>query len=96
MAILSRQAFKRDSKKKQSTIGNRRLVLLPASSSSNSSRLPGEEEGDRQVVEDVDDDVVVGDGVDLRPRELAVDQYPLHSQSHPIHAAISGCRAEPR
>ena len=31
-----------------------------------------------QVVEDVDDDVVVGDGVDLRPRELHVDQDPLH------------------
>ena len=31
-----------------------------------------------QVVEDVDDDVVVGDGVDLRPRELPVDQDPLH------------------
>ena len=26
-----------------------------------------------QVVEDVDDDVVVGDGVDLRPQELHVD-----------------------
>ena len=35
-----------------------------------------------QVVEDVDDDVVVGDGVDLRPRELHVDQDPLHRRQH--------------
>jgi hypothetical protein len=42
------------------------------------AELPREEEGGGQVVEDVDDDVVVGDGVDLRPRELAVDQNPLH------------------
>ena len=35
-----------------------------------------------QVVEDVDDDVVVGDDVDLRPRELHVDQDPLHRRQH--------------
>lgn len=68
---------------------HRWLLLLLVLRRSRRRRLPGEEEGDGQVVEDIDDDVVVGDGVDLRARELAVDQYPLHS--HP-RAAIGECR----
>ena len=41
------------------------------------SYVPGEEERLVELVEDVDDEVVVGDGLDLRPRELVVDQDPL-------------------
>lgn len=45
-----------------------------------------------QVVEDVDDDVVVGDGVDLRPRELHVDQDP-HSTDR--RRRLEGCGGFP-
>ena len=47
--------------------------------------VPGEEEWLVEVVEDIDDEVVVGDGVNLRPRGLPIDQYPL--QCKPIHSA---------
>lgn len=46
---------------------------------------PGEEEGVGKAVEDVDDDVVVGHGVDLRPRELPIYQNPLQP-SHILHS----------
>ena len=39
--------------------------------------VPGQEERLVELVEDVDDEVVVGDRLDLRPRELVVDQDPL-------------------
>jgi hypothetical protein len=39
--------------------------------------VPGEEEGLVEVVDDVDDEVVVGDAVDARARELPVDQDAL-------------------
>lgn len=40
--------------------------------------VPGDEEWVVELVEDVDDEVVVGDGLYRRPRELPVDQDPLH------------------
>lgn len=46
--------------------------------------VPGEEEWLVEVVVNIDDEVVVGDGVYLRPRELAIDQYPLQ-HPHFIH-----------
>lgn len=61
--------------------------------------VPGEEEWLGEVVVDVDDEVVVGDGLDLRPRELVVDQDPL--QTHRFSKKIAfaprssnQCRAE--
>ena len=48
------------------------------------SYVPGEEERLVELVEDVDDEVVVGDGLDLRPRELVVDQDPLQHKHKPI------------
>jgi len=39
--------------------------------------VPGEEEGLVEVVDDGDDEVVVGDAVDARAREAAVDQDAL-------------------
>jgi hypothetical protein len=39
--------------------------------------VPGDEEWVVELVEDVDDEVVVGDGLYRRPRELPVDQDPL-------------------
>lgn len=44
--------------------------------------VPGEEERLVELVEDVDDEVVVGDGLDLRPRELVVDQDPLQTNTN--------------
>lgn len=44
--------------------------------------VPGEEERLVELVEDVDDEVVVGDGLDLRPRELVVDQDPLQRNAN--------------
>lgn len=39
--------------------------------------IPWEEEGLIQVVEDIDDKVIVGGGVDVGPRKLAVDENDL-------------------
>lgn len=40
-------------------------------------RVPGEEKRFVQAVDDIDDEVVVRHGVNVRPRELAVNEYAL-------------------
>jgi hypothetical protein len=39
--------------------------------------VPGKEEGLVQAVKHVDNEVVIGNGVNIRARELAVDEYSL-------------------
>lgn len=57
--------------------------------------VPGEEERLVELVEDVDDEVVVGDGLDLRPRELVVDQDPLQRNAMQTNQPHSPQRAPP-
>lgn len=54
-----------------------------------SDYLPGEEERLIQAVEDVDDDVVVGNRVYIRPRELPIDQDTLHPNTRTINPNLS-------
>lgn len=54
-----------------------------------SDYLPGEEERLIQAVEDVDDDVVVGYRVYIRPRELPIDQDTLYPNTRTINPILS-------
>jgi hypothetical protein len=50
------------------------------------SALPCDEEGLVELVDDIDDEVVVGDAVDARARKLPVDQDAL--QHHRLNAVL--------
>ncbi|KAG6605820.1 hypothetical protein SDJN03_03137, partial [Cucurbita argyrosperma subsp. sororia] len=55
---------------------------------------PMNEEGLVQVVEDVDNDVVVGGGVDVRAGELAVDEYALLGDAKRRDGAVGDLPSE--